>query len=167
MDWSCLSCCAFNKHSYTQSVINTNVVHKRITSDRTSVINPRSHRTGDLFQIAFRHSRHFSSSFNGRAANGRPAKLASSVGNCWCLPDNGRPARPLNFFSIGGLLYSPRTTRRVASAQHCAYGRRGLGACSKFFNFSPRCAGRPGEGFKSPPDRMHPRCMQAALDNDR
>lgn len=25
MDWSCLSCFAFNKHSYTQSVINTNV----------------------------------------------------------------------------------------------------------------------------------------------
>ena len=25
MDWSCLSCYAFNKHSYTQSVINTNV----------------------------------------------------------------------------------------------------------------------------------------------
>jgi hypothetical protein len=25
LDWSCLSCCAFNKHSYIQSVINTNV----------------------------------------------------------------------------------------------------------------------------------------------
>lgn len=28
LDWSRLSCCAFNKRSYPQAVINTNVVHK-------------------------------------------------------------------------------------------------------------------------------------------
>ena len=93
-----------------------------------------------------------------------PQNWLHLLGNRWCLPDNGRPARPLKFFSRGGLLYCPRTTRRVASAQHCAYGRRWLGACSKFFNFSPRCAGRPGEGCKSPPDRMHPRYAQCRAD---
>jgi hypothetical protein len=45
LDWSCLSCCAFNKHSYTQSVINTNVgshsknkVNKEVIVKRLSII---------------------------------------------------------------------------------------------------------------------------------
>jgi hypothetical protein len=37
LDWSCLSCCAFNKHSYSQSVINTNVVHHFSMTDKLTL----------------------------------------------------------------------------------------------------------------------------------
>ena len=86
------------KPSYSGNCANPNVVHKRITSDRTSVINPRSHRTGDLFQIEFRYSRPCSASFNGRAANGRPAKLASSVGQPLVLAGHWPTRKPAQFF---------------------------------------------------------------------
>jgi len=38
LDWSCLSCCAFNKHSYTQSVINTKVRGNGIRTMRHLIV---------------------------------------------------------------------------------------------------------------------------------
>ena len=48
LDWSCLSCCAFNKHSYTQSVINTNVGSNRARTNLCFKKNGRQFSNKDF-----------------------------------------------------------------------------------------------------------------------